>query len=162
MKDLKRPIALYVGRIAIEKNLEAFLDMEWSGSKVMVGDGPTRQTLEKKYPDAIFVGKKERKELADYYRSSDLFVFPSKTDTFGIVLIEALACGLPVAAYNVMGPKDIITSDALGALDDTDLAAAAQQALTQADREKCARHVKENYSWKAVGKQFITALKPCT
>ncbi|MFP4386524.1 MAG: glycosyltransferase family 4 protein, partial [Alphaproteobacteria bacterium] len=104
LKEYKKPIALYVGRIAIEKNLEAFLDMKWNGSKILVGDGPTREKLENQYPNAFFVGKKTGTELADYYRSSDVFVFPSHTDTFGIVLIEALACGLPVAAYNVMGP----------------------------------------------------------
>ena len=158
LKDLKGPIALYVGRIAIEKNLEDFLDMEWHGSKVMVGDGPTRISLEKKYPDVLFVGKKTRDELASYYRSSDLFVFPSKTDTFGIVLIEALACGLPVAAYNVMGPKDIIIHDYLGALDEDNLANAAKRALSNVDKEKCAQYIKDNYSWKAAGKQFVDAL----
>lgn len=158
LADLKSPIALYVGRIAIEKNLEDFLDMEWSGSKIMVGDGPTRSALEKRYPDAIFVGKKTREELASYYRASDIFVFPSKTDTFGIVLIEALACGLPVAAYNVIGPKDIITHDYLGALSDTNLAEATKRALTQADKDKRVQHAKDNYSWKAAGKQFIDAL----
>ena len=158
LSDLKSPIALYVGRIAIEKNLEDFMNMEWNGSKIMVGDGPTRSSLEKKYPDTIFVGKKTREELASYYRASDVFVFPSRTDTFGIVLIEALACGLPVAAYNVIGPKDIITHDYLGALSDTDLAEATKRALTQVDKRKCAQHVKDNYSWKAAGKQFIEAL----
>ncbi|PCK00544.1 MAG: glycosyl transferase [Zetaproteobacteria bacterium] len=156
--NIKSPIALYVGRIAIEKNLEAFLDMEWNGSKVMVGDGPTRASLEKRYPDAIFVGKKTREELASYYRAADVFVFPSKTDTFGIVLIEALACGLPVAAYNVIGPKDIITHDYLGALSDTDLGDATQRALAQVDKHKCVQHIKDNYSWEAAGKQFMDAL----
>ncbi len=158
LKDLKQPIALYVGRLAIEKNLEAFLDMEWNGTKVVVGDGPIRNILEKKYPNAIFTGKKTREELADYYRSSDVFVFPSKTDTFGIVLIEALACGLPVAGYNVMGPKDIIIHDYLGALDNANLSKAANQAIKQADKGKCAEHVKEHYNWKTAGKQFLEAL----
>ena len=158
LQDLKRPIALYVGRIAIEKNLEAFLDMEWNGSKVIVGDGPMRYILEKQYHDAIFTGKKTGKDLADYYRSSDVFVFPSKTDTFGIVLIEALACGLAVAAYDVMGPKDIITHNDLGALDQHDLTVAARRALKYADKEKCAQYVKERYSWKNAGKQFLEAL----
>lgn len=157
MQDLKKPVALYVGRIAIEKNLEAFLDMPWDGTKVMVGDGPVRAELELKYPDAIFVGKKTGHELADYYRSSDLFVFPSKTDTFGIVLIEALACGLPVAAYNVMGPKDIIIDDKYGALDN-DLGAAATRAMQNCDANACAQYVKENYSWEAAGKEFLAAI----
>ena len=158
LNNLKRPIALYVGRMAIEKNLEGFLDMEWQGSKIMVGDGPTRYSLQKKYPHVTFTGKKTREELADYYRSSDIFVFPSKTDTFGIVLIEALACGLPVAAYNVMGPKDIITHEHLGALDDNDLAKAANIALSNANRDKCASHAADHYSWKTAGKQFLDAL----
>ena len=107
--ELKRPVALYVGRVAIEKNLEEFLAMPWNGSKVIVGEGPSKTDLSQKYPEAVFVGKKTGEELANCYRSADLFVFPSRTDTFGIVLIEALACGLPVAAYNVTGPRDIIT-----------------------------------------------------
>jgi glycosyltransferase involved in cell wall biosynthesis len=157
LQDLKKPVALYVGRIAIEKNLESFLGMEWDGSKVLVGDGPARTWLEKRYPKALFVGKKTGNELADYYRSSDVFVFPSKTDTFGIVLIEALACGIPVAAYNVMGPKDIITEPLLGALDD-DLSKAALKAVCIPDPEKRASHVKNNYSWSEAGKQFLSAL----
>ena len=105
LQNLKKPIALYVGRIAIEKNLEDFLDMKWDGTKVLVGDGPIRTKLQKEYPDAVFAGTKQGKDLSDYYRSSDVFVFPSRTDTFGIVLIEALACGLPVAGYDVTGPE---------------------------------------------------------
>ncbi len=158
LKNLKRPIALYVGRLAIEKNMEAFLDMEWSGSKVIVGDGPIRNILERKHPNTLFTGKKTKDELADYYRSSDVFVFPSKTDTFGIVLIEALACGLPVAGYDVMGPKDIVAHEYLGALDKNDLSKAATRAINQADKAKCAAHVKEHYNWKTAGKQFLEAL----
>jgi hypothetical protein len=101
--DLPRPIALFVGRVAIEKNLEAFLGMHWEGSKVVVGDGPDLPELRKKYPDAHFTGKKEGHDLGAHYRSADIFVFPSRTDTFGMVLIEALGAGLPVAAYNVTG-----------------------------------------------------------
>lgn len=158
MKDKTTPIALYVGRIAIEKNLEDFLSMEWNGTKILVGDGPIRSDLEKKYPDALFVGKKQGKDLAEYYRSSDIFVFPSKTDTFGIVLIEALACGLPVAAYNVIGPKDIITDHAYGALDNQDLKKACVMALKNADKEKCAHYARKEYSWKIAGEQFMDAL----
>lgn len=158
LDHLPRPIALYVGRIAIEKNLEAFLDMEWNGSKVLVGDGPILEILKTKYPAAHFVGKKTGIELAAYYRASDVFLFPSKTDTFGIVLIESLACGLPVAAYNVTGPKDIIIHPSLGCLDDTDLSKAAYQALKQADPAKCSAYALENYSWETAGKQFINAL----
>lgn len=158
LDDLPKPIALYVGRIAIEKNLEDFLNMPWEGSKVLVGDGPVLKELKHKYPAAHFVGRKQGKDLAEYYRASDVFVFPSRTDTFGIVLIEALACGLPVAGYNVTGPKDIITAPFLGALHETDLATAAHKAIENTDPEKCFAHVKEHYCWETVGKQFIEAL----
>lgn len=158
LKDLKKPIALYVGRMAIEKNLEAFLDMQWSGSKVMVGDGPVRHNLEKKYPNAIFVGKKTGKELADYYRSSDIFVFPSKTDTFGIVLIEALACGLPIAAYNVIGPIDIVINNKLGTLSDDNLGQAAVEALKGDYKKERVKYVQDNYSWHSAGKQFMSSV----
>ncbi|MCK5385460.1 MAG: glycosyltransferase family 1 protein [Alphaproteobacteria bacterium] len=157
LKNYKKPIALYVGRIAIEKNLEDFLKMPWEGTKILVGDGPARLQLQKRYSEAKFVGKKTGRELADYYRSSDVFVFPSKTDTFGIVLIEALACGLPVAAYNVMGPKDIITMPVLGVLDD-DLATAARKAMNIPGAEERSMHVQNNYSWNEAGKQFLRAL----
>lgn len=153
-KHKTEPVALYVGRIAIEKNLEAFLGMEWAGMKVLVGDGPDRPMLEKKYPDAVFAGPKTGKELADYYRSADVFVFPSKTDTFGMVIVEAMACGLPVAAYPVTGPIDIITQDFLGALDE-DLAKAARLALLHGSREERARHAKDNYSWRKAAHQFL-------
>ncbi|MBI1301696.1 MAG: glycosyltransferase [Alphaproteobacteria bacterium] len=156
--DIKRPISLYVGRIAIEKNLEDFLDMPWDGTKVIVGDGPMRFSLEKKYPDVLFVGKKAKKELASYYRASDVFVFPSKTDTFGIVLIEALACGLPIAAYNVMGPKDILLEPSLGVLTDDDLSAASYEALKLASPKKRCEYVQKNYSWESAAEQFLDAL----
>lgn len=158
LDHLPRPIALYVGRIAIEKNLEDFLEMPWTGSKVLVGDGPILDELKANYPNAHFTGKKEGTELAQYYQASDIFVFPSKTDTFGIVLIEALACGLPVAAYNVIGPKDIITTPSLGVLHDTDLSIAAHNAIKSADKTECASHIRNNYSWQVAGQQFINAL----
>lgn len=158
LRDLKAPIALYVGRIAIEKNLEAFLKMDWDGSKVIVGDGPVRNRLEARYPQAHFAGKQTGHALADYYRSSDVFVFPSKTDTFGIVLIEALACGLPIAAYNVTGPKDIVTHDYLGALHESDLALAARNAMKRADPKKAHDHAAAHYSWQRAARQFIDAL----
>lgn len=158
LDHLPRPIALYVGRIAIEKNLEAFLDMPWEGSKVLVGDGPVTEELRRKYPAAIFAGKKTGADLAAYYQASDVFVFPSKTDTFGIVLIESLACGLPVAAFNVIGPKDIITAPAHGALTDDNLAWAAKEAMASGDPEACAAYARENYSWETAGKQFMDAM----
>jgi len=162
LQDKKAPVALYVGRVAIEKNIALFLEMEWSGTKVIVGDGPSMAELQAKYKDAIFVGKKFGDELAAYYRSSDVFVFPSKTDTFGIVLIEALASGLPVAAYDVTGPKDIVTKDFLGCLTQDDLSAAAHHAVASHDAddaEKRASHVKHYHTWEYAANQFEAAIQ---
>lgn len=156
-QDLPKPIMLFVGRVAIEKNLEAFLDLDVPGTKVVVGEGPSKEKLIKKYPNAIFPGKKIGAELAEHYRSSDLFVFPSKTDTFGIVLIEALASGVPVAAYNVTGPKDIIVEDYLGVLDD-DLKTAVEKATNLPHPEKRVAHVKEFYTWESVAERFESYL----
>lgn len=157
-KDLKKPIAIYVGRIAIEKSIEDFLSMEWEGSKVVVGHGPSEEELKEQYPDAVFVGSKTGEDLGAHYRSADVFVFPSRTDTFGMVLIEALASGLPVAAYDVTGPKDIITEDYLGILDE-DLGKAAKQALNQGTKKQRADHVKNYYTWENVAKQYMDALE---
>ena len=128
-RGLERPIWLYVGRVAIEKNLDAFLGMSIEGTKVVVGTGPALRKLRRKYSEAKFVGEKHGVSLSQYYADSDVFVFPSKTDTFGIVMIEALASGTPVAAYPVTGPIDIITSDKIGILH-TDLKQAALGALS--------------------------------
>ncbi|MGY3650770.1 hypothetical protein ACVWW2_006061 [Bradyrhizobium sp. LM4.3] len=114
---LPAPVFLSVGRVAVEKNLEAFLDLDLPGTKVIVGDGPGRIALEEAYPDAIFLGEKHGEELADIYAAADVFVFPSKTDTFGLVLLEALASGLPVAAFPVKGPRDVIGDAPVGVLD---------------------------------------------
>lgn len=152
--DLKTPIALYVGRIAIEKNLEDFLSIEWNGSKVVVGDGPDLNDLKEKYKDCFFLGKKTGKDLADCYRSSDVFIFPSRTDTFGMVLIEAMACGLPIAAYPVTGPIDIVTEGFLGVLDDN-LAAASHRALECGNPEMRAQYAKDHYTWTKASKQFL-------
>lgn len=157
-KDLPRPVALYVGRVAIEKSIEDFLGMEWEGSKVVVGDGPSRAVLQKQYPHAIFTGTRTGEDLADHYRSADVFVFPSRTDTFGMVLPEALATGLPVAAYDVTGPKDILTEDFLGALHETDLAAAARKALACGTPERRAAYAVARYSWEEAGRQYEEAL----
>lgn len=156
-QDLKAPIALYVGRVAIEKNIEAFLDMDWDGTKVVVGDGPSKEELENQYPAAIFAGKHEGEDLAAYYRCADVFVFPSKTDTFGMVIIEALASGIPVAGYNVTGPKDIVDDPALGVLTEDDLSTAAKQALKIPNPKARADHVKKLYTWEHAGKQFEDA-----
>lgn len=158
-QDLKKPIALYVGRIAIEKNLDDFLSMDWDGSKVVVGDGPSRSLLERRYPQAIFAGIKQGAELADIYRAADVFVFPSRTDTFGIVLIEAMASGLPIAAYNVTGPKDIVTEPFLGALSEDNLADAARKAIECGDPEQRARHARAHYTWENAARQFEDGLK---
>lgn len=157
--DLPGPVALYVGRIAIEKSIEDFLAMEWHGSKVVVGKGPLRAALEKKYPQVHFVGPKQNTDLAAHYRSADVFVFPSRTDTFGMVQIEALACGLPVAGYNVRGPKDIITENFLGALDN-DLSCAAQKALKSGEKAQRHAHVRQHYSWENAAGQFLNAMIP--
>ncbi|MEZ5814144.1 MAG: glycosyltransferase family 1 protein [Alphaproteobacteria bacterium] len=157
-QDLKTPVALYVGRIAIEKNIEDFLKMNWNGSKVLIGDGPSREELEQKYPDARFLGIRQGEDLAAHYRSADIFIFPSRTDTFGMVLIEALASGIPVAAYNVPGPKDIVTESALGALHETCLETAAQRALTAGTPEQRAAHVKKHFTWETAGRQYEDGL----
>ena len=154
--DLPRPIQLYVGRVAVEKNIEAFLACTHPGSKVVVGDGPARAALEAKYPGVTFLGALQGQALAGAYAGADVFVFPSKTDTFGLVMIEALASGTPVAAYPVSGPIDIVTP-ATGALDD-DLDAAIASALTR-DRADCAYYGR-TYTWEASAAQFLSALVP--
>ena len=146
---------LYVGRVSKEKNIEAFLNIETTHEKVVVGDGPYRQTLQKKFPRVKFVGCKTGPELAAWYRNASVFVFPSMTDTFGIVVIEALFCGVPVAAYPVTGPLDIIEDGITGSLDH-DLKKAIDKAL-QINRENCTKNAKK-YTWRNVAKQFISSL----
>jgi glycosyltransferase involved in cell wall biosynthesis len=148
---LPRPIFLSAGRVAVEKNLEAFLHLELPGSKVVVGDGPARESLAKAYPSAHFLGFLENGELADAYAAADVFVFPSLTDTFGNVMLEALASGVPVAAFPVTGPRDIITDPRVGALD-ADLGKAALAAL-KLSRE-AAQQFAERYSWEASARAF--------
>jgi len=152
--DLPRPIQLYVGRVAVEKNIEAFLDASHPGTKVIVGDGPALTDLGARYPAAVFLGKLGGEKLAAAYAGADVFVFPSRTDTFGLVVIEALSCGTPVAAYPVPGPGDIVTGEA-GALDD-DLGAAIARALLR-DRADAAA-LGARYSWSACTAQFLEAL----
>jgi len=151
---LEGPILLYAGRIAVEKNIEAFLATDYPGTKVVVGDGPARRELETKFPHALFLGKRTGRELAGCYAGADVFVFPSRTDTFGLVMIEALACGTPVAAYPVPGPLDIV-SDKVGALSE-DLRRAID-AARYCEREDCARHG-AGYSWEAATRQFLNGL----
>jgi len=154
---LPRPIHLYVGRVAVEKNVEAFLSLDLPGSKVVIGDGPQIDELKRKFPATVFTGVKTGPELALHYSAADLFVFPSRTDTFGLVLLEALASGLPVAAYPVPGPLDVIGSTGPGVLSE-DLAAAAKQALGISP-EACRAHALL-FSWSASTQQFVGNLEP--
>lgn len=158
--DLPRPIFMTMGRVAVEKNIEAFLSLDLPGSKVVVGDGPQRAQLEQQYPNAVFLGEKKGADLTAHLAAADVFVFPSLTDTFGVVQLEALACGTPVAAFPVTGPKDVISDHPIGALD-SDLGAAAMRALTMS-REAC-RNFALARSWENSARQFIgnlTALQP--
>jgi glycosyltransferase involved in cell wall biosynthesis len=155
MRDLPRPVFLYVGRVAVEKNIGAFLELPLEGSKLVVGDGPQLDKLKRRYPDVRFVGSKSGDELARHYAAADVFVFPSRTDTFGLVLLEALASGLPVAAYPVTGPRDVIDGAPVGCLDE-DLAAAARRALALS-REAC-RDYAVKFSWDASTQQFLSNL----
>ena len=150
----KRPVFVNVGRVAVEKNLEAFLDLQLPGTKLIVGDGPSRTALERKYPDAVFVGSKTGEDLARHYASADVFVFPSRTDTFGNVLLEALASGLPVAAFPVPGPLDVIGGSNAGVLDE-DLCAAAMKAL-QIPTANALAHARR-FSWEACANIFLEA-----
>lgn len=155
--DLPRPILMYVGRVAVEKNIGAFLGLDHPGSKVVVGDGPQRAELQRRYPDVTFVGSKQGEALAAHYASADVFVFPSRTDTFGLVLIEALASGVPVAAYPVPGPLDVIGDSGAGALDE-DLGQAVQHALA-IDREAARAHAL-NFTWRRCAESFVHNLQP--
>ena len=150
--DLPRPIFLSVGRVAIEKNIEAFLKLDLPGTKLVVGDGPARAQLARAYPDAVFVGSKQGEELAEYYASADVFVFPSLTDTFGLVLLEALASGVPVAAFPAAAPRDVIGEAPVGCLDQ-DLARACRNAL-ELDRTAC-RAFAEALTWQACARTFL-------
>jgi glycosyltransferase involved in cell wall biosynthesis len=154
-EGLARPIFLNVGRVAVEKNIEAFASLDLPGTKVIVGDGPARVALEEAYPDAIFLGEKHGDDLADIYAAADVFVFPSKTDTFGLVLLEALASGLPVAAFPVKGPRDVIGDAPVGALDH-DLRSACFAAL-DVSRQDCVEFA-ANYTWEASARAFIDSI----
>jgi len=153
--DLPRPIFVYAGRIAIEKNIEAFLQLDLPGTKLVIGDGPPRESLQKQYPDAKFVGYKFGEELAAHYAAGDVFVFPSRTDTFGVVMLEANACGLPIAAYPVTGPIDVVQQGQTGYVY-TDLRQAALDAL-QIDKEPCIAFARRN-SWARCAQTVIDHL----
>ena len=150
--DLPRPIFMTMGRVAVEKNIEAFLSLDLPGSKVVVGDGPQRRELAQKYPDVKFLGEKKGEDLTAHLAAADVFVFPSLTDTFGVVQLEALACGTPVAAFPVTGPLDVIADHPVGALDQ-DLRSACLRALTMS-REACRNFALER-SWENSARQFI-------
>jgi len=166
MAELEGPVLLYVGRVAPEKNLDAFLAAQVPGTKVVVGDGPSLESLRQAYPDAVFLGSLSGETLASAYRSADCFVFPSLTDTFGLVVIEALACGVPVAAYPVTGPIDILGPEGrgpdgrlarpAGAVDE-DLEAAIRKAL-QVDRE-AAIDLGAQFTWERATDQFLDAVQ---
>ncbi|WP_158747138.1 glycosyltransferase family 1 protein [Acidisphaera sp. L21] len=157
-----RPIFAYVGRVAVEKNIGAFLELDLPGSKVVVGDGPARAGLEKRYPAAHFVGMRHGASLAQAFAGSDVFVFPSLTDTFGLVMLESLACGTPVAAFPVTGPLDVLgrANPGVGAID-PDLRTAALLALDRSNRAACRAHA-ELFSWRACAEMFMGNLVPLT
>ena len=158
--DLPRPIFLTMGRVAVEKNLEAFLALNLPGSKVVIGDGPQKAELERRYPKVRFLGERTGRDLSSHLAAADVFVFPSLTDTFGVVQLEALACGTPVAAFPVTGPLDVIADHPIGALD-TDLRSACIRALGMS-REACRNFALER-SWENSARQFIgnlSALRP--
>jgi glycosyltransferase involved in cell wall biosynthesis len=156
---LPRPIFISVGRVAVEKNIEAFLSLDLPGSKVVVGDGPQLAELKAKHPGVTFVGAKHGEDLARHYAAADVFVFPSRTDTFGLVLLEALASGLPVAAFPVPGPLDVIGDSPAGVLSE-DLRGACLQAVG-IDPTVCRDHAL-GFSWQSCAQQFLANLRPFT
>ena len=153
-----RPVLLYVGRVSHEKGIDDFLRLKTPGTKLVVGDGPARASLEREHREAVFLGYRKGEALGEVYASADLFVFPSRTDTFGIVVIEALASGLPVAAYPVTGPMDIVTREELGALDE-DLGRAVERALRSGKPGACAEEG-ARYTWENCTRQFLGNLVP--
>ncbi len=142
-----------MGRIAVEKNLEAFLNLQYDATKVVVGDGPARTELQARYPDVEWTGYRYGAELAAYYADADVFVFPSRTDTFGLVMLEAMSCGTPVAAYPVTGPVDVVVDGVNGALDG-DLGVAVRRALT-VDRRGCRRFALQ-HGWEAIAERMLS------
>ncbi len=155
--DLPRPLFMYVGRVTVEKNLPAFLDLDLPGSKVVVGSGPSRDQLMARYPQAHFVQAQGDQQLARFFAAADVFVFPSRTDTFGLVMLEALASGVPVAAFPVSGPLDVLDGSQAGVLDH-DLKAAALKAL-DIDPAVCRAHA-QRFSWDRVADEFLSFLAP--
>ncbi|HNX71751.1 glycosyltransferase family 4 protein [Rivihabitans pingtungensis] len=157
LDDSVPPRFVYIGRVAVEKNIEAFLQLDLPGSKWVVGDGPQMELLKRRYPNVWFAGVYPQAELARFYRAADVFVFPSLTDTFGLVLLEAMACGTPVAAFPVAGPLDVVADSGAGALNQ-DLRQACLDAM-HIDRCHVRRHA-ERFSWAAATRQFEAHLCP--
>ncbi len=155
--NLPRPISLYVGRVAVEKNLEAMLSLKLPGSKVIIGDGPQLAELKARFPDAHFLGNRFGKELAACYAASDVFVFPSRTDTFGLVMIEALAASVPVAAFPVQGPKDVLVNGTAAGVMHEDLRVAIERALLL--RPEDCRTFALQHSWSTCTTQFLQNLE---
>ncbi len=153
----RQPVFMYVGRVAVEKNIAAFLALAVDGTKVVVGDGPQRTSLEQRFPGVVFTGAKSGEELAAHFRTADVFVFPSRTDTFGLVMLEAMACGTPVAAYPVPGPLDVVVAGVSGILND-DLRTSALEAIAL-DRARV-RQAALSYSWTNATAQFLSNLCP--
>jgi glycosyltransferase involved in cell wall biosynthesis len=153
-----RPILLYAGRVSKEKNIEAFLALDHPGTKIVVGDGPIRERLQREYPQVVFLGYRTGAALAEAYSNADVFVFPSRTDTFGLVMIEAMACGVPVAAYPVVGPIDVVTSPDVGRLDE-DLGRAVRIALERGKPEECVRHARQ-FTWERCTDQLLVNFVP--
>ena len=156
---LPRPIFMSVGRVAVEKNLDAFLSLQLPGTKVVIGTGPQEAELRRNYPEAKFLGMLDNGILASHLAAADVFVFPSRTDTFGIVQLEALASGVPIAAFPVTGPKDVVGGNPIGVLNE-DLAAACMAAL-EVSREAC-RAFALRYSWEASARQFVGHVRKVT
>lgn len=153
---IQKPLLLYVGRVAVEKNLESFLECSHPGSKIVVGDGPALHSLKKKHPAAAFIGPLQGEALASAYASADVLVFPSRTDTFGLVMIEALSCGTPVAAFPVPGPADVLTQTVGCMHRDLDIAIAG---ALKRNRNACAAYG-QRFSWQESTKEFLAALVP--
>ncbi|MBI1368321.1 MAG: glycosyltransferase [Planctomycetes bacterium] len=156
--NVPRPLFLNVGRVSGEKNLDAFAKLDLPGTKIIIGEGPVRPKLQERYPDVMFLGFLEDEKLAEYYAAADVFVFPSRTDTFGNVMLEAMASGTPVAAYPVTGPVDVVSNGQTGVLDE-DLKRAAMGALALNDRAACRRYA-ESLPWSRLVKQFENYLAP--
>jgi glycosyltransferase involved in cell wall biosynthesis len=160
-EDLARPIFLSVGRVAVEKNVEAFLELDLPGTKVVVGDGPQREELQAKFPAAVFRGARFGEDLARHFSDADVFVFPSLTDTFGLVILEAMACGTPVAAFPAPGPIDLIPGSGAGALARSQTEGLKEACLEALTIDRAAtRAYAERFSWRASAEEFVRNLQP--